>query len=105
MSNTPYTEKVLSTLKAHYTAPMRQSFQQFKLGAMLFFTGFVGLYIAQTAVSDSLQQELLALGGIVMAGLGFLIAMLAQIRMLISRLLNFYLDKPPLPGQEPSQES
>jgi len=61
---------------------------------MLFFTGLVGLYIAQTAMSDSLQQELLALGAIAMAGLGFLIAMLAQIRMLISRLLNFYLDKP-----------
>jgi len=45
-------------------------------------------------MSDSLQQELLALGAIAMAGLGFLIAMLAQIRMLISRLLNFYLDKP-----------
>jgi len=94
MSPTPYREKLLSALKTHYTAPMQQSFQQFKLGAMLFFTGLVGLYIAQTAMSDSLQQELLALGAIAMAGLGFLIAMLAQIRMLISRLLNFYLDKP-----------
>jgi len=94
MQHTPYTEKILSTLKAHYTAPMKQCFQQFKLGAMLFFTGLVGLYIAQTSMQDSLQQELLALGGVTMAGLGFLIAMLAQIRMLISRLLNFYLDKP-----------
>lgn len=76
---------------------MRLIFQQFKLGAMMFFTGLVGLYIAQTALNDSLQQELLALGGIVMAGLGFLIAMLAQIRMLISRLLSLYLDKPDPP--------
>lgn len=94
MEHTPYLEKLLSTLKAHYTAPMQQSFKQFKLGAMMFFTGLVGLYIAQTAMPDSLQQELLALSGVGIAGLGFLLAMLAQIRMLISRLLNFYLDKP-----------
>lgn len=94
MDRTPYREKLLNTLKSHYTAPMQQCFRQFKLGAMLFFTGLVGLYIAQTSMEDSLQQELVALGGVIMAGLGFLLAMLAQIRMLISRLLSIYLDKP-----------
>ena len=88
------TDRWRQALKQHYTAPLQVSFKQFRLGAMMFFTGLVGVYIAQQALPDSWQQELLALAGLTCAGLGFILAMLAQVRMLISRLIGFYLNKP-----------
>lgn len=90
----------LETLKKHYTAPMHQSFKQFKLGAMTFFLGMVLLYIAQSYLDDSWQQEWTALAGIILTGIGFLLAMLAQVRILISRIVKFFLDKPEAPQAE-----
>ncbi|GAA5316237.1 MAG: hypothetical protein AseanaTS_14420 [Candidatus Pelagadaptatus aseana] len=82
-----------AALKQHYTAPMEQTFKQFRLGAMLFFLGAVILYIAFNNLQASLLQELVTLLGLIIGGIGFLIAMLAQIRMLISRIVQFFNDK------------
>ena len=82
----------LAFLKQHYTAPMELSFKQFKLGAMVFFFGMVVVYIAVNLIPPSLQQELVLLLGLLIGGLGFIIAMMAQVRMLISRLLGFFLN-------------
>ncbi|NHN37759.1 hypothetical protein G8764_10670 [Pseudomaricurvus alcaniphilus] len=71
---------------------MELSFKQFKLGAMLFFFGGVLIYIAGTTLPPSTRQEILLLAGLVIGGFGFLIAMMAQLRMLISRLLRFFID-------------
>ncbi len=79
-------------LKTHYTAPLSVSFQQFKLGAMLFFFGLVVLYIGNKGLAPSLMQELITLLGLMIGGSGFLIAMLAQMRMIISRLVHFFLN-------------
>ena len=79
-------------LKQHYTAPLSDSFRQFRLGAMLFFFGLVVIYIAVNTLQPSLRQELVLLLGLCTGGLGFVIAMMAQLRMLISRIVHFFLD-------------
>lgn len=80
-------------LKAHYSAPLSISFKQFKLGAMLFFFGFVVIYLANNLYPPSARQEMIFLLGLIIGGLGFIIAMMAQVRMLISRILHFFWDK------------
>lgn len=82
--------RTLAALKAHYQAPLLQSFGQFKLGAMLFFFGLVLVYMCSQLLAASLRQELLMLLGLGCAGLGFVLAMAAHLRMTISRLLQFF---------------
>lgn len=83
----------LSSLKTYFSAPLAKTFQQFKLGAMTFFLGMVIVYMAVNAIEPSLRQEVFVLIGLLIGGLGFLIAMFAQVRMLMSRLLNFWFDE------------
>ena len=82
----------LTLLKQHYSAPLSVSFKQFRLGAALFFTGAMMIYLANTQLQPSLQQEIAVLGGVLIGGGGFLWAMLAQMRMLISRILRFFTE-------------
>ncbi|BFM12310.1 hypothetical protein R50072_24630 [Simiduia litorea] len=77
-------------LYQHYSAPLTDSFAQFKLGSMLFFFGLVLVYMTQQLLDDSLRQEIIAAVGLAIAALGFLVAMSAHVRMLISRLLHFF---------------
>lgn len=77
-------------LKQHYLASLEQSFKQFRLGAVVFFLGLLIIYAASQLLSPSLAQELATLAGLTVLAAGFLIAMLAQIRMLIGRLLRFW---------------
>lgn len=82
---------LLAGLKAHYTAPWEASFYQFRLGFAFFFLGLVLLYGAHQLLSPSLAQELAVLLALLICGAGFLVAMLAQVRMVISRILRFFL--------------
>ena len=82
----------LQLLKQHYTAPLNVAFKQFKLGAMVFFLGMVMVYMSQQLLPPSPQQELFLLVAIVLVAIGFIIAMMAQVRLLISRLLRFFMD-------------
>ena len=82
----------LQLLKQHYTAPLSVTFKQFKLGAMVFFLGMVMVYMSQQLLPPSPQQELFLLVAIVLVAIGFIIAMMAQVRLLISRLLRFFMD-------------
>lgn len=77
-------------VKAHFRAPLDASFKQFRWGVSLFFCGMVILYGASQLLTPSLQQELVVLLGLVVGGLGFVVAMLAQIRMTISRIWHFF---------------
>ncbi|MBU3069533.1 hypothetical protein KOI40_06845 [Aestuariicella sp. G3-2] len=89
MSNNP---TWLQRLKQHYSAPLAQSFKQFKLGAMLFFFGGMLIYASAAAMTASALQEVVLLAGLFIGGFGFLIAMMAQVRMMISRLVKFFSD-------------
>lgn len=77
-------------LYAHYTAPLESSFKQFRWGLVLFFCGMVILYGASQLLVPSLQQELVVLAGLLLGGCGFVIAILAQMRMMISRMWRFF---------------
>ncbi len=90
---TPLLIKVRQLLKNHYSAPLKQVFQQFRLGLSLFFVGLVVIYAAYQTQPESLQQELTTLAGLILVAAGFLMAMLAQIRMLIIRIVSFINDK------------
>nr|WP_254722242.1 hypothetical protein [Gilvimarinus xylanilyticus] len=60
------------------------------MGAVVFFAGLVVVYIASQAVPPSLTQELITLAGLLLIGVGFIIAIAAQMRMLGARLLAFW---------------
>lgn len=48
------------------------------------------IYIANQQLTPSTLQEALVLAGILIGGAGFIWAMLAQMRMLISRIVRFF---------------
>lgn len=93
LSKTPLLIKIRQLLKHHYSAPLKQVFQQFRLGLALFFVGLVVIYAAYQTLAPSLQQEIITLAGTALVALGFLMAILAQIRMLIIRIVSFINDK------------
>ena len=70
--------------------PLEQSFKKFRLGAAIFFCGMLVVYLAAKMLTPSLAQEWVTLAGLVLVGLGFGLALLAQARMLLARLLRFW---------------
>lgn len=79
-------------LKQHYSAPLADVFKQFKLGASLFFCGMVGVYTG-LRLDSSWTQEIILVVGIGLTAIGFLLAMLAHVRMLIIRIVHFIKDR------------
>ena len=79
-------------LYQHYITPPEKVFPQFKLGAVIFFVGLVIIYSGSQLLAHSLTQEVVTLIGLGLIAIGFLIAMMSQIRMLIGRLLRFFFE-------------
>lgn len=77
-------------LLTHYSAPQARIFKVFRNGAIAFGIGLSLVFYAHSSVPPSLQQELLVGAGMLIGGFGFVIAMTAQIRMLISRILHIF---------------
>ena len=92
--------RYLQALAVHYSVPTEVIFKQFRLGAIGFGIGLALIIYANASMPKTLQQELVVLAGLILGGLGFLIAMLAQMRMMIGRFVRFYLDK----GNKPPPE-
>ncbi len=84
---------ILAALKHHYSAPLSASFHKFRNGLIYFTVGFMIVFFAQANLPPSLKQELITLFGIIMIAIGFFIAMMAQIRMIISRIVKFFIEK------------
>jgi hypothetical protein len=57
-------------------------------GAVLFFLGLAFVIYADRSIPPSLQQEIFALLGTLIGGTGFIIAMSAQIFLIVARLKN-----------------
>ena len=74
----------------YYSEPELKTFKQLRNGFIYFSVGLIIIYLAGTALQASLYQELAVLVGLVLAGLGFFITMLAYQRFLISRILRFF---------------
>jgi len=77
-------------LTEHYSAPLNKSFRQFRAGAIFFAVGLIIIYLATTVLTPSAKQELIVLAGLLIASAGFITAMLAHIRMVISRIIRFF---------------
>ena len=85
--------RYLQALAVHYSVPAEVIFKRFRLGAIVFGVGLALVIYANASLPNTLQQELLVLAGLIVGGIGFLIALLAQMRMMIGRFVRFYLDK------------
>lgn len=82
-------KRLLEGLYQHYTAPLSVMFKQFRDGAIYFGVGLMAVLMANAYMAPSLSQELVVLGGLIVGGLGFMMAMLAQVRMIIARIIRF----------------
>jgi len=81
------------TIRAYYSAPIEVAFRQFRAGLIFFATGFGAILMANAYMEPSVQQELIVLGGMMLGGYGFILALLGQSRFLVGRLLRFWSDK------------
>lgn len=89
----PYLKALKKVLLVHYSAPLSESFHKFRNGLIYFTVGFMIVFFAKMNLQDSMQQELIVLFGVSMIAIGFFIAMLAQIRMIITRIVKFFISK------------
>ncbi len=80
-------------LYIHYSAPLSEIFHKFRNGLIYFTVGFMLVFFTNLYAEESLQQELMVLAGVCMIAIGFTIAMLAQIRMIITRFVKFFTSK------------
>lgn len=77
-------------IRAYYSAPIEIAFRQFRAGLIFFATGFGAILMANAYMEPSVQQELIVLGGIILGGYGFILALLGQSRFLVGRLMRFW---------------
>lgn len=92
MPNNSRLHQMKQALLLHYSAPLAVTFRQFRNGAIYFAVGLATVLFANAYMPPSVQQEWLVLGGLVLGGYGFVLAMMAQMRLMISRLVQFFRD-------------
>ena len=81
------------TLRNFFDVPLQQLFVKFRNGAIYFGVGGIMIYLANAAMTPSIQQELVMLAGLILGCFGFVVAMLAQLRMIAARFINFFRRK------------
>ncbi len=74
----------------YYRVPLQVPFRQFRNGLIYFAVGMMTVLMAVANIDSSIQQEIIVLLGLILTAIGFLIAMTAQMRILISRLVQFF---------------
>ncbi len=80
MRSKPMLEKIKELLE-----DQRKILRLYALGALLFFIGLGFIQWADKLIEPSLQQEVYTLVGMLIGGLGFLTAILAQCLLIIHR--------------------
>lgn len=85
--------KIKRTLRNYYLQPLNKTYKKFRNGAIYFSVGLITFYLSNLYLSESLLQELIVLIALILCSIGFLIAMLAQTRIIISRFVKFYSKK------------
>lgn len=81
---------LLRGLLGYYSAPLNVAFRQFRAGVIYFAVGLGTILMANEYMIPSLSQELVTLGGLLLGGLGFIMALTAEMRLLIGRLVRFF---------------
>lgn len=84
------TSRYWQALLMHYNVDPVIVFKQFRIGAIGFGVGLALIIYANASLEPSAKQELCVLAGLIIGGIGFFIAMMAQIRLMISRFVRFY---------------
>jgi uncharacterized membrane protein len=87
-------QRLLKAIRAYYSAPLEITFRQLRAGLIYFSVGLGTVLMANTYMEPSLQQELVVLGGLILGGIGFIIALIGQSRFLVGRLLRFWSKDP-----------
>lgn len=77
-------------IRDFFAVPLDKLFIKFRSGAIYFGVGGILIYIANSTLPPSISQELLMLSGLILGAVGFVIAMMAQLRMIIFRFLAFF---------------
>lgn len=80
-------------LYKHYTAPQLPIFYHLRSGFIYFGIGLTLIFLANTELPPSLTQELITLFGLLFVSVGFVITMLAYVRLLIARIIRFFISK------------
>ena len=84
---------LLKALNIYYSAPLEKSFKQFRTGAIFFGVGLITVFLANQTMPPSLKQEIIIALALFIAAVGFLVAIMAHIRMIISRVWLFFKNK------------
>lgn len=82
--------QAISALKIYYSVPLQVPFRQFRNGLIYFAVGFGAMMMAIVYMTPSPQQEWIVLLGLLLGSVGFILAILAQTRLLIGRLYRFF---------------
>ena len=72
---------------------MQNTFKKFRSGLIYFSVGMMTIYMANQSMPDSLNRDIVTLAGLALVVIGFFIAILAHIRLIISRIFNFFRKK------------
>lgn len=80
-------------LEEFCSAPLNKLFIKFRAGVIYFGVGGIMIYLANSSLEPSIQQELVMLAGLILGSIGFFIAITAQLRMIISRIYAFFSDQ------------
>lgn len=83
----------LKALNIYYSVPLEKSFKQFRIGATFFCVGLIIIYLTNQTIPPSLKQEIIIALALCIASIGFFIAIMAHIRMIISRIFSFLKTK------------
>jgi uncharacterized membrane protein len=86
-----YYALILKTgLYEHYSQPQLKTVKRMRDGFIYFCVGLAIIYFASMYTEPSIEQEIIALVGLILAGIGFLMAMLSYMRFVIGRVLHFF---------------
>lgn len=85
--------RVRRAVLAYYTAPQAQQFKSLRNGFVLFAMGLATVLITNSSIPPSLEQEIVILLGLILGGIGFLLAIRAYVRIVISRIVAFFSKK------------
>jgi len=77
-------------LYIYYTAPQELSFKSLRTGFGIFAIGLAITLYSNAYLTPSLKQEICVLIGLIICGVGFLFAMRAYVRIVISRIVLFF---------------
>lgn len=90
----------LKALKIYYSAPLGTVFRQFRAGVIYFSVGLMSIFMANTYLQPSLQQEWAVFFGLALAAIGFLLALMAEVRLIIGRFVQFSNKKVPFSNKK-----